>query len=221
MWKTLFHKYKHAWVLLYLFIYLPWFIYVEKKVTNHYHIIHMEIDDKIPFIEYFIIPYLLWFLYIAITILYFLLTNKSEYYKICAFLFIGMTVFLIVSTVYPNGHHLRPVSFTRDNIFVDMVKFIYKTDTSTNIFPSIHVYNSICCHIAIQKNSRLKQSKWAVPGSFILMLSICLSTIFIKQHSMFDVITAVIMVIAVYPIVYKVDYSVLTSSRKEEQYKQV
>ena len=32
-------KYKHAWVLLYIFIYMPWFMYLEKHVTTHYHVI--------------------------------------------------------------------------------------------------------------------------------------------------------------------------------------
>lgn len=220
MLKTFLHKYKHAWLLLYIFIYLPWFMYVEKKVTTHFHVIHMNIDDKIPFIEYFIIPYFLWFIYISITVLYFLFTNKSEYYKLCTFLFVGMTIFLIVSTVYPNGHYLRPHTFVRDNIFVDMVKALYRTDTSTNIFPSIHVYNSICAHTAIRRNQKLREHKWVVTGSFLLMISICMSTVFLKQHSMFDVLTGIIMAIVVYSLVYVVDYSVLSSQRKE-QFKEV
>lgn len=220
MLKTFLHKYKHAWLLLYFCIYLPWFMYVEKKVTSHFHVIHMKLDNKIPFVEYFIIPYLLWFIYISITVLYFLFTNKSEYYKLCAILFTGMTIFLIVSTIYPNGHFLRPYTFTRDNIFIDMVKMLYKTDTSTNIFPSIHVYNSICAHMAIRKNQKLKESRWIVNSSFILMVLICMSTVFLKQHSMFDVITAIIMFITIYPLVYAIDYSVLFNQRKE-QFKEV
>ena len=195
-------------------------MYVEKKVTTHFHVIHLKIDDKIPFCEYFIIPYALWFLYISLTVLYFLITNKNEYYKLCAALFTGMTVFLIISTVYPNGHHLRPVTFMRDNIFVDAVKMLYRSDTSTNIFPSIHVYNSICAHIAISRHPGLKQKRWVVNSSFILMSAICMSTVLLKQHSMFDVITAIIMISAVYPLVYIGDFAVLSNARKE-QYKEV
>ena len=58
-------KYKHAWVFGYILIYMPWFLYLEKHVTSNYHVIHIAIDDKIPFVEYFIVPYLLWFVFIA------------------------------------------------------------------------------------------------------------------------------------------------------------
>ena len=60
-------KYKHAWVFSYILIYMPWFMYLEKHVTSGYHVIHSVIDNKIPFVEYFIVPYLLWFVFIAAT----------------------------------------------------------------------------------------------------------------------------------------------------------
>ena len=68
-------KYKHAWVLLYGFIYLPWFSYLERTITKNYHIMHVTMDDYIPFNEFFIIPYLLWFLYVGGAILYFFFTE--------------------------------------------------------------------------------------------------------------------------------------------------
>ena len=198
-------KYKHGLLLLYLFFYFPWFSYLERTVTSHFHIIHMPIDDKIPFIEHFIIPYYLWFAYVAVAVLYFLLKNKDEYYRLCAFLFIGMTVFLVISTVYPNGHYLRPDTFERDNIFVDMVKGLYLADTPTNLFPSIHVYNSIGVNIAIWHCPDFKEKKWIRYASAVLMVSIVLSTMFLKQHSVFDVITGIVFSIFMYTVVYTRD----------------
>lgn len=207
--KAFMKKYKHAWTLLYGFIYLPWFTFLEKHVVSGYNIVHMEMDDKIPFIEYFIVPYFLWFAYVLVTLMYFLFTDVKSYNKMCIFLFSGMTIFLIVSTLYPNGHHLRPVEFVRDNIFVDMVKFLYSTDTPTNLFPSIHVYNSIGTHIAIIKSERFKDNKAVRVFSFILMVSIILSTVFLKQHSMFDVLTAFLMSMVFYLIVYKDEWATM------------
>ena len=68
--KNFIKKYKHAWVFLYAFIYMPWFMYLEKHITadSEYHVIHSVLDDKIPFVEYFIVPYLLWFVFIAANI---------------------------------------------------------------------------------------------------------------------------------------------------------
>lgn len=200
--KEFFKKYRHAWILSYFILYLAWFAFLENTVTTRFHVVHMAIDDYIPFCEYFVIPYLLWFAYVAAGVLYFLFTDVSDYYRLCSFLFIGMTVFLVVSTFYPNGHYLRPSVFANDNIFTGMVQALYATDTATNLFPSIHVYNSIGVHIAVAKSERLSHYKWVRPISGILMVSIILSTMFLKQHSVFDVITAFLMAIAVYYVVY-------------------
>ena len=127
-------KYKHALLLLYMCIYFPWFNYLEEHVTNRFHVIHTALDDRIPFLEFFIVPYLLWFFYVAGAVLYFLFKNKEEYFRLCVFLFVGMTVFLIISTVYPNGHYLRPAEFERDNIFTTLVASMY-TIPSASILP--------------------------------------------------------------------------------------
>lgn len=200
--RTFLDKNKHGVLLLYFAIYLPWFGYLEKTVTTHFHVIHMAIDDIIPFCEYFIVPYLLWFFYVAWGIGYFFFKNKDEYFRLCTVLFTGMTVFLIVSSLYPNGHYLRPLTFTRDNIFVDMVQWLYSTDTSTNLFPSIHVYNSIAINAAVWHADNFKENKLVRYGSTGMMMSIVLSTMFLKQHSVFDVITGVLMAFIMCRMVY-------------------
>ena len=167
-------KNKHACLLLYFCIYFPWFRYLERTVTTHFHVIHTALDDIIPFCEYFIIPYLLWFGYVAWAVLYFYFKNKDEYFKLCAMLFTGMTLFLIISTVYPNGHYLRPTHFDHSNIFTEMVKWLYATDTPTNLFPSIHVFNSIAVNIAVWHSENLKNKKAVRYGSAVLMILIIL-----------------------------------------------
>lgn len=202
MIKKLIKQYKHAWVFLYAFIYIPWFLYLEKHVTTNFHVIHTALDDYIPFIELFIVPYLLWFVFIAVTIAYFFLKDKEEFYRLVLFLFTGMTVFLIISTVYPNGLNLRPDVLPRDNIFADMVLFLQKADTSTNVLPSIHVFNTIGACIAISRSRELTRRKWIHYGSNILGVLIILSTMFLKQHSVIDVLAAFIMAGVLYAFVY-------------------
>ena len=60
--KEFLFKYKHAIIILYMPIYLLWFTSLEKRTNVHFTDIHCKIDDYIPFCEFFIIPYLLWFL---------------------------------------------------------------------------------------------------------------------------------------------------------------
>lgn len=204
--KKFYERYKHAIPLfIYAIIYLSWFGYLEKTVKRPANLIHMSLDDKIPFCEVFIVPYLLWFVYISAVVLYFFFKDKQDYYRACTFLFTGMTVFLVVSTLWPNGHHLRPAVMPRDNIFSTMVAMLYKTDTPTNLWPSIHVYNSLGAHFAVFRNEKLHRKPVVHIGSLVLCVSIILSTMFLKQHSVFDVLTAFIMAAVMYIVVYGFD----------------
>jgi len=93
----------------------------------------------------------------------------------------------------------------RDNVFTDLVAMLYQTDTSTNLWPSIHVYNSLGVLFAVVHNDKLGSKKWIKYSCFILSISIVLSTMFLKQHSVFDVMTAFIMAAAMYIIVYRTE----------------
>ncbi|MCR5303463.1 MAG: serine/threonine protein phosphatase, partial [Lachnospiraceae bacterium] len=136
--------------------------------------IHLKIDDCIPFMEIFIIPYLLWFGFVFLTLAWLYLYDKGEYKRSCLFMFTGMSIFLMISTVIPNGLSLRPAVFPRDNMLTDAVRALYLTDTSTNVFPSIHVYNSIACALAavysksMDKHPVLRTS-WVIMATLIIL----------------------------------------------------
>lgn len=207
--KQFIQKYKHAWLLSYMFLYFTWFFYLESRGWVPLKIIHTALDDIIPFNEYFFIPYALWFLYIPAVVLFFLFKSRDDYYKTCAFLFTGMTICLIIYTIWPNGQNLRPHGFVRDNFLVDMVQKLYGFDTSTNVCPSIHVFNSIGAHIAIMESKLFKRNKLVRISSFVLAFFICLSTVFLKQHSVIDGLCAIILACVLYPIVYRIDYQAI------------
>lgn len=204
--KNLLYKYRHIWILGYAFIYIPWFTYLEKTVTDHYHIMRIAIDDLIPFNEYFIIPYLMWFAYVAVAVGYFFFADVKDYYKLCTMLFTGMTISLLICTVFPNGTDFRPVINPDKNVFSQAVAFLYSADTCTNVFPSIHVYNSICVHIAVSRSTALKKYRLVQTSSFLLMVSICLATVFLKQHSAFDGLGSMVMAYIMYQFVYTDSY---------------
>ncbi len=183
-------NYRHGLVIIsYFIVYLILFNYLEHRSVRAYHVVHTVFDDLIPFCEIFIIPYLLWFPYVILTVAYFLFfnRNKREYYQLIFNLMMGMTVFLIVSYVYPNVQQLRPGIFPRNNLFTRLVAGIYQSDTPTNILPSIHVFNSLAVYFAIHHCQALKDKKWLQRSSLVLSILIILSTMFIKQHSVIDV----------------------------------
>ncbi len=212
--KQFLHKYKHAWILSYTLIYLIWFFYLERTVTTNYHVVHVRLDDFIPFCEYFIIPYLMWFVYVAAAVLFLFFTNKEEYYRLCIYLFSGMTISLIVCTFFHNGTDFRPVLDPEENIFTRMVAALYVTDTPTNVFPSIHVYNSICTHVAVSRSTILKKYPALQYGSLILTVLICMATVFLKQHSVVDVFGGCLLAYILYYVVY--GYRYVYARRKAE-----
>ncbi len=203
------NKYKHAWPLLYVFIYMPWFLILEHNFPADYpglHMIHCPLDDMIPFCELFVIPYLLWFLYLPAVFLFLFYHSKNEFYRICAYEFTGMTIALLCYTIYPNGVALRLTDINRDNILVDLVQFLYSNDTSTNVCPSIHVFATLSAYICLIKSPHMKELKSRQrikKCSLILTILICLSTMFLKQHSVIDVICGILLSFVLYIVVFK------------------
>jgi len=213
-WKEILNRYRHAWIFLYGFIYMPWFIYLEKRTipAHEYFIINSPLDKYIPFCEFFVIPYLFWFIFMVVGVMYFFFTNRKEFYQVTSFLIIGMTLFLIISTVFPNGLYLRPTDFPRDNLFTDMVKnLVYANDTSTNVLPSIHAFNSLGISIAVFHSEALKKRMGIQITTHVTTFLILLSTVCLKQHSITDVIAALLMACIFYPFVYVLQYK----SKKE------
>ena len=201
-------------VPLFMVFYMVSFFYLENRVNYRFHVIHSSFDKMVPFCEYFVVPYFLWFFYIAFTVLWFMFKNKDqkEYLQLIFNLGIGMTVFILVSWIYPNGHLLRPIEFPRENIFTDMVRFLYTIDTPTNVLPSIHVYNSIA---AIARCKALKNKRWVVWGTFVLTISIVAATMFLKQHTVVDVVLALAMNIVVCILVYRPENSSILVHQRE------
>lgn len=199
--KQFLHKYNHIWTALYMVIYLIWFGLLEARHTQ-YRVMHVPLDDQIPFCEYFIIPYLLWFVFIAATFIYFFFQSKEEYYRLAIYMFSGMTICLIIYTFWPNGQNLRMDINPDKNIFTRLVSMIYSADNNENVCPSIHVFNTLGACVAIFKSKCIKKNSWLKPSVTILSVLIILSTMFLKQHSVVDVLCAFVLAIIMYVLVY-------------------
>ncbi|MCR5626540.1 MAG: phosphoesterase [Lachnospiraceae bacterium] len=195
-------KLKYWWTALYFPVYMLIFDYLEKHISS-VKIISTRVDRLIPFIEAFVVPYLIWFPFIAIIALTFFFNDKEEYKNYFLALASGMTLFLIISAVFPNGLDIRPAYYDTTGIFGHMLSFIYSHDTSTNVMPSIHAYNSLVTIIAVDRSTKVFTSirrKWLC---HIISASIVLSTLFIKQHSILDVIAALALTVIADRLIYE------------------
>lgn len=188
-------------VAVFAAVYFSWFFLLE-QFRQPVLIVHSSLDDIIPFCEYFIVPYLLWFVYIGAAFIYFLKKAPESFYNLCRYMFTGMIVCLVIYTVLPTGLELRP-ELTNDNIFSQLVGMIYSVDTSTNVCPSIHVFNSIAVNTIIQHSDVFKHKRLVHIGSYILAIAICMSTVLLKQHSIIDVFWGCVLGIVLYPLSYR------------------
>ena len=205
--KELFYKYWHAVLLLYLAVYMPWFGWLNGHTpTQDPTPIYCGLDDLIPFCEWFAIPYFLWFAYIVVGHIFLFFTSREDFVRMCMFLYVGMTICLIIYTVFPNCQELRVDydALSRSNILIQAIAELQSHDTPCNVFPSIHCLNSIGMHIAISKSEHLgKYRKPVGYGSFILMVLIIMSTVMIKQHSILDVFGSLVLAVPLYLLAYK------------------
>ncbi len=190
-WKELLNRNKHILFIIYCPVYLHCFNWLEARNGIPFQDIHCILDDWIPFCEIFVIPYVLWFLYVAAVVvwLYFQREHLEDYYRCVILLMLGMSTCLLIYYLFPNEQNLRPDAFAEQNIFTDIIGFIYASDTNTNVLPSIHVYNAIAIHVAFTSSYKFRGRRGWHTASLALCVLICLSTMFLKQHSFLDVIT--------------------------------
>ena len=150
--------------------------------------VHAVLDDMIPFCEYFVIPYVGWYLLIVGSLIYFALYNPDNFKNMMKFIIVTQVVAMAIYILFPNRQDLRPEVFVRDNIFTNIVRLLYTFDTSTNVCPSLHVAYSI--GIASTWLKEKSASKWCKTFITIFCFLVCISVAFVKQHSVVDIFVA-------------------------------
>ena len=61
-------------------------------------------------------------------------------------------------------------------------------------------------NIALAKNQWFKKHPWAIAVVTILTISICLSTVFVKQHSILDFFGSIVLSLLLYPLAYLIPF---------------
>ena len=173
MIKKFIKTHEHAWVLVYFVFYMPWYFGLQQRDISHFFDMYVGLDRIIPFVPAFIIPYIYWFLFVAGTLLFLFFYDADEFYRGFSFLACGMTISLIIFTIFPTTFCHRPEVLTGNAFEQFWLRFIYGADKPTNVFPII---------------------------SAVL---ITLSTMFIKQHSFMDAVAASIIAYVLYQLIYK------------------
>lgn len=183
-------EYKHLKLLLYWPLYGLLFLFVERFYpVENYTVMYSPLDDMIPFCEWFVLPYMFWFVYLVGMHIYTLLYDVGAFKKMMKFIIITYSVTILIYLIWPTCQELRPIAFERDNIFTQFMKGFYQFDTNTNVCPSIHVIGSLAVLFTSYHCRGTQSIGWKIVFTVKSVL-ICLSTVFLKQHSILDVIAA-------------------------------
>ena len=185
-------QYRHLLLLLGWVGYFILYFLTENLIpAEECHPIHIPLDDLVPFCEWFVIPYVSWYLLIVGSLLYFGFYSVDSFKKLQTYIIISQIIAMAVYVLYPNRQDLRPRVFPRENILTWILGMIYRIDTNTGVCPSLHVGYSL--GIASTWIREKSAPKWVRGAIAVWCGVICISVAFVKQHSVADIFAAIPM----------------------------
>lgn len=198
-------RFRHLLLLLGWVVYFMFYFLTENLIPlEKCHVVHGALDDVIPFCEYFVIPYTLWYVLIVGSLLYFMLYNIDGFRRLSIFIMITQATAVIVYILWPSRQELRPEAFPRENFFTWVLSIIYNFDTPSGVCPSLHVAYSL--GIASVWCKEKSVSGWFKAFIVVFVAVICISTAFVKQHSVVDIYAALPVGLLAEMILYWKDY---------------
>jgi len=208
-------EYSHLlWLLGWIGYFIAYFVTENFIPESECYMVYSPLDDMIPFCEYFVVPYVLWYAWIVGSLLYFMFYNPVSFKNMMKFIIITQVCATIIYVAFPNGQALRPEVFERDNIFTRIIGSLYSFDTNTNVFPSLHVAYSIGI-ASVWVKEKDASVLWKI-FMVVFGVLVILSTAFIKQHSILDAFGALPICIAAEIIVFgKSHYGMFKGKKKD------
>ncbi len=200
-------RFKHLLLLLFWPIYGLIFMTIEHIINpgpDGFTAIHCAWDELVPFNEWFLIPYLFWFVFIMGMLFYSLLWDIKTFRRFMYFIMITYLTTCLIYILFPNGQNLRPPEFARDNVLTDFMRWFYTFDTNTNVCPSLHVIGSMAVLYASWNSKRFSSVPWRIVFTVTAAL-ISASTVFLKQHSILDIPPALALSAIGAPIATRID----------------
>jgi len=178
----------HAWWVLALPYLIVAYILPEILIVDSYTSTAIPADGYIPFLPQAVVFYGAWYPMMFLTGIWLLLRDGHEFKRYMLALSVGMTVSGLIYVLWPNGQDLRPDLSVPGNVFELVLKKLYEIDTNTNVLPSLHVSCSVVAVFAVWQTHSIRYTKTRVAITILAVL-VSVSTVFVKQHAVLDVIT--------------------------------
>ena len=189
------------WYFLFIPGYLLGFFLMEHLVPSgcDYWVSWCPLDDRIPFCEWFVLPYCLWYPLLLGTGLLLMFRDVPGLRRYAWFMIAGFGFSILFCIHFPNGQDLRPDAFPRENFCTWLLGRIYAADTNTNVLPSMHVIGSAAAVIAVFRSVPNRRWRWPV---LIVAVLVTVSTVLVKQHSVLDVLAAFVLCVPLWFLFY-------------------
>ncbi len=198
-------KFAFVWLLLFWPLFGLAFYAIEHLdkagIRTNFISVWCPLDDAIPFCEWFLFPYLYWFIFLVGMYAYTLFFDVDTFKKLMYFTIATYGITVVLYLLFPNMQELRPESFPRDNALTRFMEGYYAMDTHTNVCPSLHVIGAFAVQTAAWHSKKLSTPLWRTVCTVIAVL-ISISTVFLKQHSVLDVLGGILVCIPAYFLVY-------------------
>ncbi|MCD8337493.1 MAG: phosphatase PAP2 family protein [Lachnospiraceae bacterium] len=204
-------EHKYCYAMLYLVFYLVVFFALDFTMEPKY-ILHCALDDRIPLCEYFIVFYFAWYPAFFLSLVWYMLRDKGDFQQLWFIMFNGITFCLICYVLFPNGLNLREEVSNR-NIFCMLVNLVRGVDAPVNVCPSIHVSSSVSIALVTAKSKLFQERKGCRATIILLMILISISTLFVKQHSVIDVVCGAAVSLVLYVIAYHTNWRKLLKGK--------
>ncbi|MCL2695655.1 MAG: phosphatase PAP2 family protein [Clostridiales bacterium] len=201
--RALLKKYSHIVYAWWVPLYVLGFLGVQKIITPDmpYTVAFLPLDNAIPFLPWFVVFYYLWFPAMVFTGFYLLFTDAAGLKRYMTCVGWGFCVVLFFYFLIPSGQPLTPSAYPPDDGFALAVQELQEFDSNMNVFPSGHVMGAVVTLFAVFDSPRLRKW-WILLPATVLTAMICLSTVFIKQHSLIDLIASGLLCFGLYFAVY-------------------
>lgn len=163
----------------------------------------IALDDKIPLLSIFIIPYVWAYLYWAMGPMAVSKCEKRHFADYMAASLVACIAGVIALGLFPT--YMDRVAeglyetVENPNFFDKLRIFWYSLDGSAmayNLLPSFHCINSTLCYLGVAGRKELP--KWFRVYSLITTLLIFAATAFVKQHFFLDIPTGIALAAAAY-----------------------
>ena len=152
-----------------------------------FHDVKRVIDDKIPFVEWSVLVYALWFPLIALFPIALFYVNEEYYVFYITAMFMEVVLSVICYMIYPTTFKRPKPS---DKLSGKLMAIVFKGSyRGVNCAPSLHCSS---CYLIIFTALMAMHNVTGII-SIIVAVAIVISTMTTKQHTVIDVLSAIPM----------------------------